>query len=103
MRTGGVTPKAGLKPGITRSLFGALFGGDQGGLAGDALPSLVVLDPSIGETFAMHVGFAFFDALDAEDADDDSRIAIDLHVNLFVDGLRRFVVRVLNAGEEFAF
>src|SRR6266481_8640056 len=72
-------------------------------MAGNALPRLVMLDPGIGEAFAMHVRFALFDALDAEDADHDGRVTVNLDIDLLVDGLGWFVFRIFYAGEKFAF
>src|SRR5258708_783383 len=80
-----------------------LLSGDQGGLTGDTLPALALLDPGVSEAFAVNVRFAFFRALDAKDSDDHRGVPVDLNIHLFVDRLRRLVGWLFDAGKKFAF
>src|SRR5258708_24858983 len=80
-----------------------LLGGDECGLAGDALPGLALLDPGVSETLAVNVRFAFFRALDAKDSDDHRGVAVNLNIHLLVDRLRRLVGWFFDAGKKFAF
>lgn len=81
----------------------ALLCRDERGLACNALPSLVLLDPSIREPLAVDVGLAFFNALYAKDSDYDRCVAVDLDADLFVYGLGRLVVRRFDTGEKLGF
>lgn len=59
---------------------------DEGGLAGDALPSVVEFDPGVGEAAAARIGLAV-DASLAIHAADDGAIAEDVSGLLFVGDL----------------
>ncbi len=80
-----------------------LLCGDQCGLAGHALPCLLLFNPGVGETFAVNVRFAFLGSFHAKNSDDDGGIAVDLNVHFFIEGLRWLIVGRFDAGEKLAF
>jgi hypothetical protein len=85
------------------SACGLLLVGNGNGDGGYALPGAVNFGPGVDGAFAVNVGLTFFHAFDAEDADGDGRVAIDLDGVLFVDGLGRLEIVGLDAGEIFFF
>src|SRR5579862_9978335 len=80
-----------------------LLGGDQGDLAGHALPGLALLDPGVYEAFAMDGGFALVGFPDAEDTGGDRGVAVHARGDLFIDSLGRLILRIANAGQELRF
>ena len=59
--------------------------GDKGALAGDALPSGVLLDPRVGEAGAVSVWLAFSHSGFAVDSGSDGGIAENADGNAFIE------------------
>src|SRR5215813_6404272 len=76
---------------------------DESSRARDALPSLVLLDPSVYKAFAVDVWFTFFHAFHTEDSRNNGGISIHLNADLFVDGLGRLITGIFDAGEKSGF
>src|SRR5579863_9770143 len=79
----------------------SLFALDQRGLAGDAIPGAVFLDPCVGKAPASNVGFTSSAALFGVGAGDDGGVTIDVCDRRVVDNLRWMKVGRLDRGEEF--
>jgi hypothetical protein len=73
---------------------------EEGGLAGDALPGVVELDPGVGEAAAAEVGFALVHALFAIHAGDHGAVAEEVDGLGFVDDLFGLKAFGLDVGEE---
>src|SRR5262249_23833067 len=80
-----------------------LLCGDKSGGTREALPGLVLLDPSVYKAFAMDVRFTFFYAFHPEDSSNNGRMSVHLNVDLFIDGLGRLITWILDASEKFGF
>jgi len=77
--------------------------GDKGALAGDALPSCVLLDPRVGEAGAVSVWLAFGYAGFAVDSGSDGGIAENADGNALIEEVIGFQIGLGDGMEVFGF
>jgi hypothetical protein len=87
--------------GVPKPMEGLLL--QQAGVAGDALPAAVAIDPGIGEAAEMFVGLALVGAFGVVNTDDHGGVAIHADFEVLDGQYIGSELRVFDIGEELGF